>query len=197
MLSKLRIAPAPAGATLPKDTVHLEITIPRDEVEDPSAPPKPPRPPGSKTPGPKPKMISRKPIVAHILAVPDAGATWIAIGFGDPTLLAKKVAASLSSASEQGTLGKAPTVEPLRESGKLNGGLMLSMRGLLVVTAGDRHDSAFSRLPSLPNKGASPAFATFAARGPEGEAKAGVATGTLRIPRGLIEDAMRLAMTSR
>lgn len=198
MLSKLKIAPAPAGATLPKETVHLEITIPRDDMEDASSPPPPPPPPGAKPqPRPKPKMVARKPIVAHVLAVPDAGATWLAIGFGDPTLLVKKVAASLSSAPDQGTLGKTPTVEPLRETAKMNGAMMLSMRGLLVVTAGDRHDSAFSKLSSLPNKGASPAFATFVAQGPQGEAKAGVATGTIRIPKGLIEDAVRLAMTSR
>jgi hypothetical protein len=193
MMSKLKIAPVPAGATLPKETVHLEITIPRDDIEDPSAPP----PPGAKGPRPKPKMIARKAIVAHIIAVPDAGSTWLAIGFGDPTLLVKKVAAALSSAPDQGTLGKTPAVDTLRESAKMNSAMMVSMRGLLVVTAADRHDSAFSKLPSLPNKGATPAFATFLAEGPKGDAKAGSVTGTLRIPRGLIEDAVRLAMTSR
>jgi hypothetical protein len=193
MLSKLKIAPPPAGATLPKETVHLEITIPRDDIEDPNAPRPPPPRPGAKTPPQKPKMIPRKPIVAHILAVPDAGATWIAIGFGDPTALVKKVAASLSSAPDQGTLGKMPTADPLRETAKMNGAMMLSMRGLLVVTAGDGQSSPFSKLPMLPNKGATPAYATFVAQGPQGDAKAGVATGTLRIPRGLIEDAVRLA----
>ena len=195
MMAKLKIAPTPAGATLPKETVHLEITVPREDVEDPSSPPPPP--PGSKAPRTKPKLLARKPIVAHILAVPDAGSTWLAIGFGDPTLLVKKVAASLSSAPEQGTLGKTPAVDTLRETAKMNAAMMVSMRGLLVITAGDRHDPAFAKLPSLPNKGASPAFATFTAGGPQGEAKAGVATGTLRIPRGLIEDAVRLAFTSR
>lgn len=197
MLSKLKISPVPAGATLPKETVHLEITIPRDDVEDPSAPPPPPPPPGSKAPRPKPKMITRKPIVAHILAVPDAGSTWLAVGFGDPTLLVKKVAGSLSSAPDQGTLGKTAAVETLRETPKMNSAMMMSMRGLLVVTAGDRHDSVFSKLSSLPNKGATPVYATFLAEGPKGDAKAGSVTGTLRIPRGLIEDAVRLAMTSR
>ena len=135
--------------------------------------------------------------IAAILAVPDAGATWLAVGFGDPTLLVKKIASSLGSAPEQGTLGKTAAVDSLRETAKTNGAMMVSMRGLLVITAGDRHDSAFSKLSSLPNKGATPAFATFVSQGPEGDAKAGVATGTLRIPRGLIEDAVRLLMTSR
>lgn len=197
MLSKLRIAPVPAGATLPKETVHLEVTIPREDVEDPSAPPPPPPRPGQKAAPAKPKMIARKPVVAHILAVPDAGATWLAIGFGDPTLLVKKVAASLSSAPEQGTLGKVPAVEALRENAKLNGAMMFSMRGLLVITAGDRHDSAFTKLPSLPNKGAAPIFATFVAQPPQGDAKAGVAAGTVRVPRAVIEDAVRLAFLGR
>lgn len=196
MMSKLRIAPAPAGAALPKDTVHLEITIPREDlVEDGHGPVAQGKQDAKQKP--KGKTIARKPIVAHVLAVPDAGTTWLAIGFGDPTMLAKKVASSLSTAPDQGTLGKAPGIEPLRETTKTNGAMMVSMRGLLVVTAGERHNSAYSKLPSLPNKGATPAFATFVAQGPEGDAKAGVATGTLRVPRGLIEDAVRLAFMPR
>jgi hypothetical protein len=185
MLAKLRIAPPPAGVTLPKETVHLEITIPRGDLED------------NGKPGQKAKAkLPRKPIVAHVLAVPDAGATWLAIGFGDPKLVAQKAAAALSSAPEQGTLGKTAGYETLKD-GKLNGALMLSMRGLLVVTAEDGGGSAFSKLGTLPSKGATPALMTFAAQGPNGDAKAGAATGTVRIPRGLIEDAVRLVMTSR
>lgn len=193
MLSKLRSAPLPAAVTLPKESVHLEITIPRSDLSDAVAMEPAQR---ATKPKPKPKTTALKPVVVHVLAVPDAGSTWLAIGVGEPKMLAQKVAASLSSAPDASTLGKSPAVAPLRETDKMNGAMMVSMRGLLVITAGDRHDS-FSKLPSLPNKGATPAFATFVAQGPQGDAKAGVVTGTLRVPRGLIEDAVRLAFMPR
>lgn len=197
MLSKMRVAPPPAGVTLPKETLHLEITIPREDFEDTTAPARPGAKPAAKPA--KPKTTPRKPVVAHVIAVPDAGATWLAIAFGDPKLAAQKVAAALASAPEQGTLAKAPGYEALRDSGKIYGAAMMSLRGVLVFTADDKHDSAFMKLPSLPNKGATPGVMTFVANGPSAsaDAKAGSATGTLRIPRGLIEDAVRLVMTSR
>ena len=44
MLATMRIVPAPAGVTLPKDAVHLEIVMPRADLEEmPAAPPPPPR----------------------------------------------------------------------------------------------------------------------------------------------------------
>ncbi len=187
MLARLRVAPPPAGVTLPKETVHLEITIPREDLEQHG-----PVNPGAKQA--KPKKIARKPLVAHVLAVPDAGSTWIAFGL-DGKLVAQKAAAALSSAPEQATLGKSAGYEALRDA-KITGALTLALRGLLVFTAVDRNNSPFNMVSSLPNKGGTPVTMTFAAEKGSGGAQAGAATSTLRIPRGTIEDVVRLVMSS-
>ncbi len=185
MLARLRVAPPPAGVTLPKETVHLEITIPREDLEERGAP-------GAKgKQAAKPKKVARKPLVAHVLAVPDAGSTWIAFGL-DGKLVAQKVAAALSSAPDSSTLGKAPGYEALRDA-KVTGALTLALRGLLVFTAVDRTDSPFNLVATLPNKASTPVTMTFAA---EKNGQAGAAMSTLRIPRGTIEDVVRLAMSA-
>lgn len=183
MLARLRVAPPPAGVTLPKDTVHLEITIPRDDLEE--------RGPGKQA---KVKKVPRKPLVAHVLAVPDAGSTWIAFGL-DGKLVAQKAAAALSTAPDTATIGKAAGYESLRDA-KITGALTLALRGLLVFTAVDRTDSPFGMVSSLPNKAATPVTMTFAAEKGGNDPKAGAATSTLRIPRATIEDVVRLVMTS-
>jgi hypothetical protein len=174
--------------------VHLEITIPREDIEDRSVGVD--QTPGKKTSHVVHKKLARKPIVAHVIAVPDAGATWLAFGL-DANLLAKKAAIALSSAPDTNTLGKASGYDVVRAQQKINGALAISMKGLLVFTAGGRHDSPYSALNALPNKGTAPAVMTFAAQGPSqnDSAKAGAAVSTLRIPRGLIEDVVRLMMT--
>lgn len=186
MLARLRVAPPPAGVTLPKETVHLEITIPREDLEE--------RQPGKQPKGAKPKKIARKPLVAHVLAVPDAGSTWIAFGL-DGKLVAQKAAAALSSAPDAATLGKAQGYEALRDA-KVTGAMTLALRGLLVFTAVDRTDSPFSMIGSLPNKAATPITMTFAAEKGSPTAAAGTATSTLRIPRAAIEDVVRLVMSA-
>lgn len=169
-LARLRIAPLPSGVKLPKDSVHLEITIPREDLEL----------------GPK-KKLARKPLVAHVFAVPDAGATWLAFGL-DGKLVADKAAAALSSAPDDATLGKSSGYEGLANA-KVSGALTLALRGLLVLTAIDEHDPPFSAVPMLPNKAATPVTMTFTAE-PSG------AASTLHVPRGLIEDVIRLALTA-
>ncbi|MDF2693791.1 MAG: hypothetical protein K0S65_2174, partial [Labilithrix sp.] len=161
-LPRMRVAPAPAGVTLPKETVHLEVTIPREmpEFADPPAPPGPPTrpggPPTTKAPKAKAKAPPAKPIVVHVFAVPDGASTWLAIGL-DAKLVAQKAAASLATAPDTNTLGKASGMEALRD-GKITTGGVFTLRGLMVLTALQRHDerSAFALLGSLPSKGATP-----------------------------------------
>jgi hypothetical protein len=193
-LPKVRIAPSPAGVTLPKDTVHLEVTIPRDEMFDAPAPPPPP--PGAKGQAPpKPlKPVARKPIVVHLLAVSD-GKNGTFLGFGlDAKLVAQKAAASLATAPEAGTLGKAAGYEALQKE-KMNGAGILTLRGLLVFTAMARSSrSPYQALTGLPNKGATPVLLSFKSDSPSDGAKGGSATSTLRVPRAAIEDVVNLVM---
>jgi len=207
-LPKMRLAPNPAGVTMPKDTVHLEVTIPRDDIIEPSVsmtPPPPPPPPGGKrpppTPAPKlapPKKIARKPIVFHVFAVPDGSATWLAFGL-DPKLVAQKAAASIATAPDANTLGKVGKGNEALREGKMNGGGLFTIRGFAVLAALD-HDSErtpFTLLGTLPAKGATPITMTARADGPSGSARGGTGHGTLRVSRAVIEDMVKLVMTSR
>jgi hypothetical protein len=200
MLAQMRIVPAPAGVTLPKDAVHLEIVMPRADLEELPPQNRGPlavQPPGQKpAPPPKAKKIPRKPIVLHVIAVPDAGATWIGFGL-DAKLLAQKAAISLSSAPDAGTLGKSPAADALRDV-KANGALVATLRGFLVYTAIERGSrSPFGTVASLPGKGATPIALTFVSQGPSKDAAGGAAVATLKLPRAAIEDIVKLAMSSR
>jgi hypothetical protein len=203
-LPRMRVAATPAGVTLPKETVHLEITIPRDDLEaDLAVPPPPvPGPVRSKaaptsTKTAKTKTIPLKPFVVHVLAVPDGAATWLGFGL-DAKLVAQKAAASLASAPDTNTLGKAVGTEALRE-GKINGGGIATLRGFMVLTALDqRHErSPFGLLGTLPHKGSAPLIVTGRAEAPSATVKAGASVGSLRVSRALIEDIVRLAMSAR
>lgn len=194
-LPRLRVAPMPAGVALPKETVHLEIMIPRDDIEADTAM-APLQPAGRRaTPAPKPaKKTPVKPYVAHVFAVPDGAATWLGIGL-DAKLVAQKAAASLASAPDTNTLGRAAGSEVLRE-GKINGGGILTMRGFLVLTAFDRYDrTAFSLLGGLPHKGTTPIVVTSRAEPASETAKGGASVGSLRISRAVIEDMVKLAIS--
>jgi hypothetical protein len=191
--ARLRVAPLPSAVVLPKETVHLEITIPREE--DGAAA----KPSGSGRPGgaDATKKITKKPLVAHVFAVPDAGTTWLAFGL-DGVLVAKKAAVALSSGPQTGTLGSAAAdLGVIRDATKINGAATLSLRGLLALTAFERAHSPYEKMSALPNQGASPIVLTFAAEPPASGGPGALARGTLRIPRGTIEDVIRIAMTPR
>jgi hypothetical protein len=187
-LARLRIAPAPAGVALPKGTVHLEITVPRKDVYADS---------GAKHAKSAPKKISVRPVLLHVLAVPDGGATWLAFGL-DGKLVAQKVGAAAAGAPAAGSLGKAAGIEALRE-GALNGGGFTTLRGLTLLTAlassGDR--DAFVRVAALPHKGTTPVIVSGLAETPSDAARGGASVGTLRIPRAVIEDLVKLVMSRR
>ena len=196
MLAQMRVAPAPAGVTLPKDAVHLEIVIPRADLEE--GPASAPVARGQK-PAPVPrgkiKTFPVKPLVLHVLAVPDQGGTWIGFGL-DGKLVAQKAAASLQSAPDGATLGKTASAEALRDV-KANGAFLATLRGFLVFTAMDRGShTAFGLLNALPAKGQTPIVLTVASQGPSGGG-AGSAVATFKLPRGAIEDMIKIALTSR
>ena len=194
MLATMRIAPAPAGVTLPKDAVHLEIVMPRADLEEMPAAPPPAAKRGAAATPVKVKKIPRKPLVLHVVAVPDQGGTWLGVGL-DAKLLAQKALASLSTAPEGPTLAKAAGTEALREA-KANGGWFATIRGFLVYTAlehGSR--TPFSTVASLPGKGSSPVLLTFLSQGPSATAAGGSAVATFKLPRAAIEDIVKLVMS--
>ena len=197
-LPRMRVAPVPAGVTLPKDTVHLEITIPREELDAAVVPP--PVSASAKGSASKPvktKKIALKPIVVHVFAVPDGAATWLGFGL-DAKLVAQRAGAALASAPDANTLGKVAGMEALRE-GKLNGGGFATVRAALFAAAFDRLDdkSRLDVLWGLPHKGSSPMLFTGRTEAPSPEAKAGASVGTLRISRAVIEDIVKLVMAPR
>jgi hypothetical protein len=207
-LSQVRIAPLPAGSPLPKDTVHLEITIFRDSVETPPSPPLP-MPTGKKpAPGATPKGMPpvhvtaaprkstpRKPVVVHFFAISDAGKTWIAFGL-DPKLVSIKAASALSSTVSAATLAQRPGFEGIRDA-KVNGGGFFTLRGFLVMSAmkaGGR--SPWRALEATSDAGGSPNVFTFTSLPPSGDARtsAGSLVASLRVPRAVVEDFVRLAV---
>ncbi|MBN9166453.1 MAG: hypothetical protein J0I07_36300 [Myxococcales bacterium] len=196
-LPRMRVAPVPAGVTLPKETVHLEITIPREELDEAVAPPRSANAKGSASKPVKTKKIALKPIVAHVFAVPDGAATWLAFGL-DAKLVAKRAGAALASAPDANTLGKVAGMEAIRE-GKLNNGGFATVRAALFAAAFDRPDdtSRLDTLWGLPHKGSSPMLFTGRAEAPSPEAKAGASVGTLRISRAVIEDIVKFVMAPR
>ncbi len=190
MLAQMRLAPTPAGVTLPKDSVHLEIVLPRADMEELPPPAAPPRPGEKPAPLPKPKKIPRKPITVHVFAVPDGGGSWIGFGL-DGKLVAQKAAASLASAPDTSTLGKSPTADAFKDV-KSNGAWLVTMKGLFVFTAYERSSRApYNQLGALPHKGTTPVTLTFTAQAPSKDAAGGSALSTFRLSRAAIEDIVK------
>ena len=189
MPASMRIAPLPAGVSLPKDAVHLEIVMPRADLEEISATKPAPVPPPAKG-----KKTPRKALVLHILAVPDQGGTWVGLGL-DGKLVAQKAAVALSTAPEAPTLAKARGIEALRDV-KANGALFATPRGFLVYTALDsRSRTPYAMLSQLPSKGGAPVVLTFLSQPPSEAAAGGSAVMTLELPRAAIEDMVKISMS--
>lgn len=194
-IPRLRIAPLPAGVTLPKETVHLEVTIPRTEYEAASAPAHSSSSSHTRAPAmtsPTPAKMARKPFVFHVFAVPDGSATWLAFGL-DGKLVAHRAGVALASAPEANTLGTMAGYETLRDA-KTSGGGIATLRGLAVIAALDASErSLFAELVGLPHGGATPMVFDVHAEAPSAAVKAGSSVSTLRLPRAFIEDVATLA----
>ncbi|MDB4944188.1 MAG: hypothetical protein JWP97_3722 [Labilithrix sp.] len=195
MLAQMRMAALPAGVVLPKESMHLEIVIPRAELVLPDAA----AAPGAKGAPPKvaakPRTVAVKPLVMHVMAVPDQGGTWIGFAM-DAKLLGAKAAASLSSAPDGATLGKSATADALKDV-KANGAALATLRGLAVFSAMDKGGrSSFDMLAALPARGQTPVAVTFAAQPPTAGAAGGSAVVSFKIPKAVIEDAAKLGLAT-
>jgi hypothetical protein len=187
-LPKIRVAPAIAGTTLPKDAVHLEITVPLVPLELPP-------PPNARLA--KPKTVARKPTVVHLYAIPDGSGTWLGFGI-DGKLVAQRALASLATAPDTNTIAKVAGHEALNE-GKVTSAGFATVRTFAVLAAASDHKgpTPYAAVASLPSKGTTPILFFGNAEPPSEKARAGSSVGTMRLSRATIEDVVKLAMSMR
>jgi hypothetical protein len=185
---RIKVAPAIAGTTLPKDAVHLEITVPLVPLELPP-------PPNARLA--KPKTAPRKPTVVHLYAIPDGPGTWLGFGI-DGKLALQRALASLATAPDTNTIAKVSGHEALNE-GKVTSAGFATVRAFAVLAAAsDRKDpTPYTALASLPSKGTTPILFFGNAEPPSARARAGSSVGTMRLSRATIEDVVKLAMSMR
>lgn len=186
----LRTAPLPKGTKLPAGTQHYvlslysyaperRVTHPARGASQPKAADKKPAKPG-------------RPLVLHLLVVPDGQRTWFASG-GDEGLVAAKVAAAMAGGGD--TLSARPELASLKTAAVGAGGFV-TVRGLpemveqlAVLFGATSHDAmrSLEDAQKLPHQGlvAMPFTLTAQANGPSHGA-----VTTMQVPRAAIEDAI-------
>ena len=190
----LKIQPLSKGITLPKDTMHLELTVVHTVAQDPSEPP-----PVVKKGAPPAKPALAKPITLHIFVVPDAGRTWIAFG-ADEALAASRVRVALSTGTDGNTLAKREGLEELKNA-KINSGGFFSVRSLVSGSSFgwilDRPSSTlkdpFRGLSATAQQGQTPVPFSRLAMPQSGGPREGVVF-TAKLPRAAIQDIVAAAV---
>jgi hypothetical protein len=173
---------------LPKGSLDFELTVARDLL--------PPNGSAGGAAAPKGKSAPAAPLRLHILVVPEASQTWIALG-GDRANLVKTVLGTLDGAPASGTLASRQDLDALK-NGKLVGASFLTLESLIhswvgALAARDQdairklHETT-SMLNGTPHKGKTPLFVTADLTATDG------LTYGLRVdvPKGYIEDAIVL-----
>ena len=197
-----KMVPVPKTAGLPADALHMEVSV-HDGIVPPPASPPPPATGGKKPAGaPAPAPIAAKagpakPRTIHVLLVPDAGKTWIVLA-ADLDLAVAKAKGVLPGAPDTGTLARRTELDGLKDT-KVSSGGFLSARGLLAPSP-FRFVSGSSTVPRGPlfdglantqAQGTTPILFTTRAEA-KGVAGSFVLTG--KMPRGAVEDIVKLAM---
>ncbi len=188
-LASMKVTPPSPALKLPKDTVHVEISLPIDE---PAGPPvSPPMSGKPKTVEIKPvKSAPQKPIMIHVFVLPDAGASTLAIGL-DEKLVAQKALTSLSTSPDSETLKGRQGYDALRDLRASAGGF-ITMHA--VVGASKMGEDPTRKLAGLSNNARTPIVFTFASGGPNATAKEGAMTTSIRIPKDFILDIVKMGM---
>jgi hypothetical protein len=202
--SELHGAPAPSAkistlpktAGLPDGAFHMEVTV-HDALETPAPAPTHPAPKAAGAAPPPAKAGPSKPRSIHVLLAPDAGKTWIVLAPELDVAIAKAKAV-LPGAPDAGTLAKRSELDSLKDSKASSGGFS-SARGLLApspfryVIGGTKvpRGPLFEGLANTQAQGATPILFTTHAEA-KGVAGAFVMTG--KLPRGAVEDIVKLAM---
>jgi hypothetical protein len=174
----IRSVPLPRGAGLPSGSAGWEIAVmPPAKVA------------ASLKPGKKPPPAA-KPVLIHVIVVPDGQRTWMGIG-GDDAGLAARLAASLGTTGDK-LAGRAELAA--FKDGKVGSGGFTTARALpeipvqLMVAGGGwppRMTQALEDLDQMPQHGMSPLL--FSSTAKEGGPPS-VTVATWTIPRGTIED---------
>lgn len=184
----LRIQPISKEISLPKDSLHLVLTVTHETGTDPSEPPVIAK---KGTPPPKPKLA--KPLKLHVLIVPDAGRTWVAMG-ADEALAASKVKIALSTTTDATTLARRDGLDDLR-SAKMSSGGFFSVRGVVsggaLGSALEKPTSRF-RDPFGTLAASTPVPFSFVAQAPS-PGGAGSVILSAKVPRAAIQDIVNLA----
>ncbi len=182
-LPSLKIAAAPKGASLPAGTMHLEIEtypfVASAHASDDDAKKAKPAPPA-------------KPLVLHVLIVPEGGRTWITIAATEQ-LAVDKASSVLAAAPADKKLAKRAGLEGLRTA-KIGGGGFATQIGwrdskFASDALGSRFYGAadyYDGMASEPHQGATPLLYTTTAEAGTGGG-AGETT-TLLLPKAAIED---------
>jgi hypothetical protein len=173
----LRSAPMPKGATLPAGSLHWVVELP---LVQRAAPPK-----TDKKPPPTPK-----PLVTHLLFVPDGPRTWVGLG-GDDVGVASRLAASLATGGDKlsGRADLAPFKDVKVGAGGFLTGRAVPELALQLRIAGGGSTGGVSEalddVDQMPQKGMSAMLFSSTAQ-PGGPPSTTIST--LTIPRGTIED---------
>ncbi|MEO8875040.1 MAG: hypothetical protein ABI461_05590 [Polyangiaceae bacterium] len=206
-------AAVPAKLGLPKDTVHLTVTVVAAAEDQPQslteAATKAQRnatttdggkgKPAKAAVAAKPKLKLGKPYVLHWYFVPDAGRTWVGYG-ADEAIVAAHLKLALSTSTDPGTLQSRAGLDDLKTA-KMGSGGFFTLRGILapsplepIFHTHDRDmERMLSRLQGAPQKGETPMPIELRSTPPAGQG-AGALEITFKIPRESVRDVVAAAI---
>lgn len=177
--ARVRLAPVPAGLTLPRGTVHLEVVAPSRAVV---------------APGAKAQPKAAAPTELHVYALPEGEATWLAFGL-DARSVAVHAQSALASAGSVQKLSKREGLEALRDAKLVSGGFVsLRSAATLGAMGGRKERKAAAQLAAAPGRGQSAVLVTATAQ-PSASPGGGVSETTISVPLSLVEELVTLAMS--
>jgi hypothetical protein len=200
----LAVSTVNAKLGLPKDSVHLTLTIVEAADDQGSAELSGPvgvlggKAKPAKAPA-KPKVKLEKPYVLHVYFAPDAGRTWI--GFGaDENVVASHIKLAMSTSADPATLQTRAGLDDLKNA-KVGSGGFITLRGALapsplepVLKTHDRDLARIlGRLGGAPQKGDTPIPILTRAVAPAGQG-AGSLEITLKLPKDSVRDMVAAAL---
>jgi hypothetical protein len=177
-LPQMKLGAPPKG--LPKDTVHVEVSIPTRRAalakDDKKLPPP-------------------KPIVFHAIVVPDGTKSWVGFSL-DGATVAARLQAALPTGPETGTIGKRAGLDALRDQ-KSGAGGFVTLRGVvtgLPIREALRSEGFNDPFKTINDKqGVVPLPFTLTAQ-QAGGGGAGSFVATAKLPKSAIEETARFFM---
>jgi hypothetical protein len=179
----IKSLPMPAGIPA-KDAAHLAITTWRPHHVEAGK--------GKKKPAPG------KPMVLHVLTVPDGASTWLVVAPDEALAVAK--AKEVTAAGGSSPLAARAGLASMKNAKMSSGGFIapraLASNGPFSVLGsfwdGVKTDD-FARLANAPDQGATPITFQVSARPGDGTEPAGTFVATVAVPKAAIEAIVRMA----